>query len=310
MKTPVWEQSAGALVALINTGQFVYAHIYTVTLAGGAGVLRFTDADLNITDTTNTWDSRGIRVDLETSRTLAHWKRGLDVDTWLLALLPRVVDEITGAAFPDKINGVPYVQAVAGGAFDGADIVVDRAYFSAWPQPYQLTNTPVGILRIFVGLPAEIDLTDTQIIVTINDYRDLLNTKMPRNVFQAGCGHTLYDSGCTLVAATFAKNGTAIGGTTRKSIKSVPIVPGGSGTFVLGKLTMTSGLNATFSRTVKQWSSAGGFDLLNPFPFDVVAGDTFQAFPGCDKTQATCNAFANILNYGGEPFIPAAETAM
>ena len=312
MKTPVWEASPNALVDLINGAQFVYAHLYTITLAGGAGTLRLTDADLNITDGTNTWDSRGVRVSLEGSKQLAHWKRGLDLDTWLLVFLPRAIDDISGASFPDTINGVPWIQAALYGALDGADVQIDRAFFSAWPQPYQLLNTPVGILTVFAGRAAEIDCDDTQVAVTVNDYRELLATKMPRNAFQAGCRFTLYDTGCALNPATFVKAGMAIGGSTQAMIVSAPIVPGGSGTFALGKLTMTSGLNNGFSRTVRRWdSSAGGtFYLLNPFPFTVVPGDTFNVYPGCDKSQTACTAFANLANFGGQSYIPAAETSI
>lgn len=312
MKTATWEATPGALATLINTGQFVYAQLYTIVLAGGAGTLRFTDGDLDITDGTHSWTSRGIRVDQEKSKTLAHWKRGLDVDTWTMVVLPRVIDDITGEEFPDKINATPWVAAALGGALDGADIQVDRAYFAAWPQPYQLVNTPVGILTIFAGRPAEVDCQDSLVSVMINDYRELLSIKMPRSVFSGQCRFNLYDSACGLAAATFKKTGVVIGGATQKQITSAAIVPGGSGTFTLGRLTMTSGLNIGFSRTIREWVSTapGVFSLLNPFPFEVVAGDTFDVYPGCDKKQDACTAFGNILNYGGEPFIPAPETAI
>lgn len=311
MKTAIWESSPGALATLINTGQFVYAHLYTITLSGGAGTIRFTDADLSITNGTNTWDGRGVRVDLANSKTLAHWKRGLDVDQWLLVVLPRTVDNITGATFPDTINGVAWVQAAMQGALDGADIQVDRAYFSAWPQPYQLVNLPTGILTIFAGRPAETDCGDGVVAITINDYRELLSIKMPRNVFQSGCRFTLYDSSCALLQGSFAVAGTVSGGSTQSVIlSSAVLAPGGSGTFTLGKLKMTSGLNANFSRTVTVWNGATQFSLLNPFPFTVSPGDTFFAYPGCDKTMAACTAFGNLLNFGGQPFIPVSETAI
>lgn len=262
--------------------------------------------------TMTAYDSRGIRVDQEGSRTLAHWKRGLDVDSWLLVVMPRYLNEITGAEFPDTINGVPWVQAAMQGALDGADIQVDRAYFSAWPQPYQLVNTPVGILTVFAGRAAEVDCGDIVVAITINDYRELLNIKMPRNTFQGGCRFTLYDTGCTLSELSFDQTGTVIAGSTQKQILSAPIAPGGARTFQLGKLKMTSGLNDGFSRTISTWvSTAGGtFSLLNPFPFEIAVGDTFTVYPGCDKTQAACTAFANSANFGGQPFIPAPETAI
>ena len=72
---------------------------------------------------------------------------------------------------------------------------------------------------------------------------------------------------------------------------------------------MTSGLNAGFSRLVSNWS-AGVFALLSPFPYDVVPGDAFSVTAGCDRSMATCTAFANLVNFGGEPFIPVPEVSV
>lgn len=311
MKTPWWEASPGATAALINTGEFVYATLYTITLAGSGDVLRYADSDMSVTNGTYVWDN-ALPVDREKSKNLAHWKRGLDVDTWRLVVLPRNVD-VAGNAFPDTINGISWLQAARSGVLSGADVQVDRAYFAAWPQPYALKATPVGIITVFAGRPAEIDCNDTAVVVNLNDYRSLLSMRIPRNPYQAGCRNTLFDAGCTLVAASFAVPGSAIGGSTVRTIKSAPLVPGGSGTFQLGRITMTSGENDGFSRTVRRWTSTdpGSFELLNPFPFDVVPGDTFDAYPGCDKTTATCTLFANLVNYGpGTPFVPQAEAAL
>lgn len=311
MKTPIWEQSPGALVALINTGAFVYVTLYTITLAGGNGTLRVCDGDFNVTDGTNTWDSRGVRVDMANSRSVAHWKRGLDVDNWQTVFLPRNVDPATGAAYPDKIGNVPWVAAARAGALDGAAVNVDRAYFAAFPTPYQLTALPVGILRMFAGRMAEVDTGDSVVAVTINDWRELLLTKLPRGVFQAGCRFTLYGPGCALNPTSFAIPGIAGAGSTQRTIiAAAPIVPGGSGTFTLGKITMTSGLCTGFSRTVTNWTAPNTMALLNPFPFTIAAGDTFNAYPGCNKTTAACAAFGNSINFGGMPTIPQAETAV
>jgi uncharacterized phage protein (TIGR02218 family) len=52
------------------------------------------------------------------------------------------------------------------------------------------------------------------------------------------------------------------------------------------------------------------FTLLNPLPLVPSAGDAFTAYPGCDKTQATCTTkFANLGAFRGFPFIPQPETA-
>jgi uncharacterized phage protein (TIGR02218 family) len=311
MKTPLWEASPGALVTLINSGVFAQAHLYTIRLFGSLGVLRFTDADRDIAYGGNVWSCRGIHIDQKNSKATGHWKRGLDVDNWVIVIAPRNVDPVTGAAFPDKIGSTPWIAAARGGALDGADVQVDRAFLASWPQPYTTVTVPVGVLTIFAGRPAEVDTTDTLVVVTLNDYRELLLQKMPRNVYQAGCRHTLYDVGCTLNAAAFAVSGSVGSGSTQAVINTAaPVTSAGSGTFALGKMVMASGFNAGFSRTISQWSAPSLISLLNPFPFVVAPGDTFTVYPGCDRSLTTCGAFSNLPNFGGEPFTPDSSTAI
>src|SRR5262249_22013884 len=141
--------------------------------------------------------------------------------------------------------------------------------------------------------------------------------QMPRHFYEAQCRHTLFDVGCNasgnMNAANFAVNGTVAAGSTQASIVGAALpVPKGSRTYALGKIVMTSGLNATFSRFIRSWDGASTLSLLNPLPFAVAPGDTFTAYPGCDKSygaQTGCKGFNNQPNYGGQPFIPAPEVA-
>ena len=90
-------------------------------------------------------------------------------------------------------------------------------------------------------------------------------------------------------------------------------VPTGFGTYALGRVVFTSGLNAGFTRAIRTMASAAGvltLGLIAPMPFAVAAGDTFTAYPGCDKQMATCTLFSNIANFGGQPYIPSPETAV
>lgn len=315
MKTFLWESSGGAGASLINSKSFVFATLYTITLFGSQGVIRLTDADVDIAYNGLSFSSKGPFIDLENSKATAHWKRGLDVDTWTLAVLPRNVDPVTGVAYPDQIGSTPWIAAARGGALDGADIQIDRAYFAAWPQPYRAAATPVGVLTVFAGRPAEVDCTDSTVVITINDYRELLLEQLPRNLFQAGCGHTLFDSGCALTAASFAKTGTVLSGpsSSRSFIYLSAGVkpPLGSADYSLGRIVMTGGLNSGFSRTIVNWDAAANTaSLLNPLPFTVGIGDAYTIYPGCKKTQGACTAFGNLANYNGTDFVPDATTAV
>lgn len=254
------------------------------------------------------WNSRSVRIDKEKSQSTAHWGRGMDVDSWVLVLAPRDIDLGTGTPNPDTIRGLSWIEAAQRGLFNGADVEILRAYFPSWPA-YAPVISPTGVLTIFAGNVAEADIVDQLVVLTSNDCRGLLSAPVPKSIFSAPCSHTLFDSGCTLQAANFAISGSLIGGSTRALLLTTTIVPGGSGTFNLGKIKMTSGLNAGFSRTISNWTAPNSVGLLAPLPFAVAPGDTFLAYPGCNKTKAACDAFGNGDNFDGFPDIPDSAAA-
>lgn len=62
--------------------------------------------------------------------------------------------------------------------------------------------------------------------------------------------------------------------------------------------------------TAARASGAGTIVLAQPLPYPPAAGDAFVAYPGCDKSQRTCQMkFDNLRNFGGFPYVPAPETA-
>ena len=243
----------------------------------------------------------------------ASWKLGLDTNGWALVVGPRDFDAITGAPTPDQINGVGWMEAAQAGALDGADVIVSTAYFASIPAfpPYSGVS-PVGTLTTFRGTIGAVDVGDNEIYLAVTDYRYFTTLMMPRNLYQAGCRHRLYDERCTLSSVGFTRAAAAALASTPVAIVANADVaaPAGSATFALGVLTMTSGKNNGFKRLVTSWDGNRNFGLLAPFPFAVAAGDTFTVAAGCDKTQATCTAFGNLANFGGESYIPVPEVAL
>lgn len=243
----------------------------------------------------------------------AHWKTGLDTDTWALKFTPRPFDPVTGDPFPDKINGVPWLEAARAGALDNADVIVSTAYYAAQPsQPPINGVSPTGTLVVFRGQIGAVDCSDSAVYMSVTDYRFLTTQMMPRNLYQGSCRHTLYDARCALDRNNFYKIGTVGAGSTRQLVVATADIPPppGSGAFRLGLFMMTSGLNSGFQRVVTAWDGGPSFSFLNPFPFDVEPGDTFHVFAGCDKRLATCGQFFNQLNFGGEPYVPIPEVSL
>lgn len=322
MKQVKWETSPGALAAYLASKpqSGAYFDLYTFNLAGninGGTPLVYTTADVDITvpyASPVTYTSKDVQFDSFNNKAYGHWKVGLDVDTWQVLATPRMPNPATSFA-GSTLGGQFWLSALRAGALDGATVLVDRAYFDnrsgGLPQGGN-AMTPLGVVNIFTGRVAEVDIGRSAAIISINSHLELLNVNMPRNLFQAGCRWTLFDSGCTLNAASFAQNGTAAADTSSNILTSSDIAtPGGSKTYALGRVVMTSGANEGFARGVRSWvaGSPGTFTLIAPFPFPITAGDSFTAYPGCDKSLGTCNLFSNIANFGGEPYIPVPEAA-
>ncbi|HYY42156.1 MAG TPA: DUF2163 domain-containing protein, partial [Pyrinomonadaceae bacterium] len=77
-----------------------------------------------------------------------------------------------------------------------------------------------------------------------------------------------------------------------------------------GLITWTSGNNAGRSMEVKTFDNATKeFVLKQPMGKAIQTGDGFTVVEGCDKLIATCIAYANAINFVGEPYTPLPEKA-
>lgn len=72
-----------------------------------------------------------------------------------------------------------------------------------------------------------------------------------------------------------------------------------------GKLTFTSGLNAGLSMEIKTFT-ADSFELYLDMPYEISLGDTYTAYPGCQKRfkQDCRDRWSNVINFRGEPHVP------
>src|SRR5882672_7959583 len=185
------------LDTLLASKIYVTADLYSFALSDGVTTLRYTTSDADVLYSGATWTSRGPFFDSINSKSRGHWKSGLDLDTWQVLVAPAPADPITGALYPAKILGQPWLAAARAGALDGAVVDVHRCYWSAWPAwpipaPGQMVPTYV-LVDMFAGRVAAVDLTRTEAIVSINSHLEILARPMPRNTYQAGCRWTLFD---------------------------------------------------------------------------------------------------------------------
>lgn len=276
--------ASDALIAVLASGQVFIADLFTFTLNSGV-IWRFTSADADLPFAGNVFTSIPI------ARGKTRLVIGVQVDTLDISIY-------TANTSTDNIS---FIQDLNSGMLDGARVLVQRAFMA------NFGDTTPGVLHQFSGSIADVSFGRTEIAMTVKSDLQLLDTPMPRNLYQTGCLHSLFDTQCALAKTAYAVTNAAGSGSTRTALLTT--LAQADGYFDMGTVTFTSGQNLGISYTVKT-HAAGTLTLIRPTLFTPAAGDTFTAAPGCDKTQATCTAkFSNLANFRGYPYIPAPETA-
>jgi uncharacterized phage protein (TIGR02218 family) len=276
------------LDALLATGFFVVAEVYTLVLLSGTAY-RFTTSDIDLTYGATTWRADGPLFERSTVK----------------QSVGAAVDNITVSIFTsllDTIGGISYPQFAVQGGLDGATILIERAYAASWGQPI------AGRLHVFEGRVSDAKPSRFGVVCSVKAENELLNAQMPRNIYDPGCIHTLYDTGCTVSRSALTVSG-AVNGTSSGS-NVVTNVRAATAYYAQGVIAFTSGPNNGERRTVKSFS--GGVVVpIRAFRSVPTIGDTFIIYPGCNRLQSTCTIkFSNLPNFRGYPYIPVPETAI
>lgn len=274
-----------AVQAILPGRKLHMADLYTLTLRTGA-TLRWTGADVPV------------RLDglifkpVQIERGTVRWVMGVEVDGMKVTV------------FPDAdlmLEGVPFAVAARAGALTDAVLMLERAYIDDFAMP------AVGAVHQYEGALMVDQVTGVEVFLSVKSYLNILNREMPRRTFSPGCGNTLYDNACGVNRAARGLVGYVLEGSTRRSVQhGMSIAPGH---LDYGSLEFTSGANAGVLITMTR-NTAGALSLVVPLRADVAPGDSFVAFPGCDRTLITCETkFNNKPRFRGHPWIPKAETA-
>ncbi|HEY2710061.1 MAG TPA: DUF2163 domain-containing protein [Caulobacteraceae bacterium] len=301
MKTPIDCVSAGATAALLNGGaDFQMLDLWAITLNGGS-VIRWHGGS---GDPIQRADKAYVFAAAAGQPTIANgaYALGPAIDrgkiSTKLGLEVATLDMQISADVSDRINGAPLIPFAQGRGFDGATVVLYRAFLPAWGQPI------TGAVVAFSGrVTALKDVSRAKFTMTISAWTVLLNVNMGPDVFQAGCLNTHYDANCTLTPTNVP--GTVAAGATTLAFNTSLASP--DHFFDKGTITFTSGANAGLSRAVQSYVAASGaMTVAFPLPFAPAAGDAFNAVRGCLLTMADCTAQSNLIHFRGQPFTPPA----
>lgn len=300
MTKPISPRLLALFASAAGSNLFV-ANIFLFTLVDGT-LLRYTDGDRDLTVNGQVYSAGVVQIGpfFGTSQgtVRASWGIGTSPNTLTFEVIPA----------QGTVAGASFLRACQIGVFDGATLTVSRLFMPTYG------DTRRGPLRLDVYRVAEVDCGRSSAIFTINTFDELLDQQFPRNMYQAACVNNLGDTACGVNLTALAVACVVVAGST-KLILSANFAAAPAARYDLGKATFTSGTLLGFSRTIK--SSAAGapgtITLLYPFPSAPTAGDTFNIYPGCDKTLAGANGcakFANQSRWRGEDRIPTAETSI
>ena len=279
--------------------RLIYAECYTFTLSNGT-VLRYTSADVPIIYGGSTFSASGPII----QGFKFHSTIGLNVDQQELDLWSWPTYSDSGVALspaPPTVGGMPFMAAIKVGLFDGCAVQRDRVFFSD-----RIGGTIIGGVTLFSGGVMMIEecgrLTAK---LTVGSELRRLSVQMPRNTYSATCNHSLYDAGCGIVPFSVAGSGITLAGCTTK----VLLTAGADVKFIGGYLTWLDGpfVGRTFG--IKNAITGTSFTLTTPMPA-APGTDSYQSYPGCDHTAATClGRFNNLQNFRGFPFVPEPQSA-
>lgn len=298
------KQASSAALAILAGGQYLKADLFDFTLQNGLAY-HFTSFDVALSaavypsSTVNTY-----LTGLTIARGSLSTKTGVEVQELELTLTPQS-DNPAGQVL---VGGYSLMQAARLGLFDGAAVVYSKLFMNRPAAGAALDTSPKAV-SWFVGQVAEIEPVDRfSLVLRVACGFQYLNIQMPKNLYQAGCTHTVYDTGCTLSKATFTVSGTV--GTVTSNSQFNTNLTKADHYFELGVLTFTSGANAGYSATVKSYLNASGaLQVVFPFPKTVATGDAFTIYPGCDLLQSTCTSkFSNLAHFKATPYVPVPET--
>lgn len=224
--------------------------------------------------------------------------------------MPLTVKVPGTVAYPN--TSVTMMGAAQLGLFDAARVQVFTAY---WP-PGQLPNPSVASLGVetkYVGfIKPNGKISRSLLEFEVADGMYLLNLKLPRNLIQASCRHTLYDANCTMSPFNFDSPLMTVNtGSTRQNLLTTASLGQSPPYFTQGFVSFVTGQNAGYMFSIKQQVSTTNILLAAKMPLPLAIGDKFVAYAGCDKSEATCVAkFNNLIHIGATPFVPNPEVAI
>jgi uncharacterized phage protein (TIGR02218 family) len=161
-----------------------------------------------------------------------------------------------------------------------------------------LSNPDTEYYTIFDGEILDVTFQDNQANAIVESKTNVFRNKIPKILYQSYCNWTAFDTGCTLLEASYLVEAVV------ESKDKSDLV---SSTFDAYDDVYFTGGHVRYDTDIRFITKHTGSTLSLQAPFDskVAVGSTIKAYPGCDRSCDTCkNKFNNFSNFVGFPYIP------
>lgn len=154
-------------------------------------------------------------------------------------------------------------------------------------------------INLFTGFVMHMSVKDQIVSASVEANSEILESVIPRFMFQSWCNHEVFDVHCGLSSVNYAvaANVNAISG----AVYTCPEAGYKSNGYYTGGV-------AEAGTDMRMITDHVGSDLTLQVPFDsrVGVGDSMTIYPGCDGSPDTCrDKFDNFGNFLGMPYIPS-----
>lgn len=165
-----------------------------------------------------------------------------------------------------------------------------------------LNDPDAQFVVVWQGRVVVVEFQGAAALITCESVYTSIRRAGLRRQYSKNCPHALYLGECKVVPGSFSSSGavTAISGfgVTVSAFGALP-----AGYLAGGYMEIFRASAQVERRSIA--SHAGSVATLSQAILGLVVGDIVTAYPGCDHTIGTCaSKFANVLNYGGQPYIP------
>ena len=218
----------------------------------------------------------------------------------------------------DTIDLTGIIGTVGGGMEITAGDVVAGRFDMAELRVFQLNYEDLSMGRMWLkrGWIGQVVVEDLIYTAEVRGMTQLLQMQA-LELYSPGCRYDLGDARCEIDLngtvtglGNVTVTGTVTGVTDNQTFQDTVRSETEDDTFKYGLLTWTSGNNTGLSMEVKNYTFISSELLLvNKMPFNIVIGDGYAVYHGCDKSyEGHCiGKFLNGVNFGGFPHLPGED---